>query len=225
MQQQASAQASVFRQSLVRSHGKDESISSVYNLPHKDEKSAVLGSGATSTVRIIEHKVTGTKYALKTIKLNRVAKAELKALFKEVEIMKKLDHPNIIRVVETFKDFNNLHIIMEMCTGGELFDKLYDQPKNRFEEKKCRELVIKMLSSLHYLHEAGIVHRDLKLENFIFTSKDSDAEIKLIDFGLSRGYLEGTHMRQFVGTPYYMAPEVIKGDYTSACDMWESSCT
>ena len=109
---------------------------------------------------------------------------------------------------------------MECCTGGELFDLLYDQEGAKFAEKDALNLAIKMCSALNYLHENKIIHRDLKLENFIFTRKGAEGEIKLIDFGLSKAYLEGEHMRKVAGTSYYMAPEVLRGDYSEEADMW-----
>lgn len=109
---------------------------------------------------------------------------------------------------------------MELCSGGELFDRLAAQPGSRMQEKTVRQLVIKMLRALHYLHEHGIIHRDLKLENFIFTNKKKNADIKLIDFGYSRSYLEGEKMTSLVGTSFYIAPEVVEGEYTKAADLW-----
>ena len=120
-----------------------------------------------------------------------------------------------------FRKFQTIYIIMELCTGGELFDKLYDQPSEKFSEPDARSLMIRMLRALSYLHANGIVHRDLKLENFIFSDKSASAEIKLIDFGFSRQYLERSEsMTRLVGTCYYLAPEVLEQHYTEASDLW-----
>lgn len=108
---------------------------------------------------------------------------------------------------------------MELCTGGELFDRLYEQRNLHYEEDAARMLMQKMMSALKYLHAAGIAHRDLKLENFIFVSNEPDAEIKMIDFGFSHDRA-CTHMSEVVGTMYYIAPEVLNGDYTKQCDVW-----
>ena len=212
--------ASSFHQALVQEHNEGVRIDDVYAIEWDDNKA--LGSGATSTVRMCTHKVSGEVYALKTIELNRLTTDMRKSLLTEVEIMKQLDHPNIIKLLETYVDFHRLYIIMECCTGGELFDKLYEQPNNRFTEAECVNMGIKMVSSLKYLHDNNIFHRDLKLENFIFTRKDGGGEIKMIDFGMSLNYLEGQNFNSTCGTCYYMAPEVIDKSvpYTEACDMW-----
>ena len=129
-------------------------------------------------------------FACKVIKLGKVRDPEIrKMLMREIAVIKMLDHPNTIKIVEVFQEYKTLYIIMELCTGGELFDRLYDQPESRFSETDARVLITKMLKGLNYLHLNGIVHRDLKLENYIFTSKEKDAEIKLIDFGYSRQYV------------------------------------
>ena len=171
-------------------------------------------------MRKIKNLNTGEFYALKTLAINRMAKNKIAELLQEVTMMKKLDHPNIIRIIETYRTASKLYIVMELCTGGELFDKLYDQEDSKFSEDSARSLVNKMVSALNYLHQAGIAHRDLKLENFIFTNKSENAEIKLIDFGYSQNYLSQDHMNSIVGTAYYIAPEVLEGDYTKECDIW-----
>jgi len=114
---------------------------------------------------------------------------------------------------------------MELATGGELFDKIVQH--KRFSERRAARLMQKILSAVKHLHEHQICHRDLKPENFIFSDDSPDAEIKLIDFGLSKRF--GTpnqppnskvKMQTIVGTPYYVAPEVLKGIYDEACDVW-----
>ena len=212
---QTGLEASHFTQALVQSHN-TEKIEDIYEIDWDN----ALGTGATSTVRPCRHKVTGEAYALKTIETYRMSPQIVSQLFEEVAIMRVLDHPNCIKVIETFIDFKKLYIIMECCTGGELFDKLYDQPGAKFSEADARDLSLKMLSALNYLHVNKIIHRDLKLENFIFTRRGPEGEVKLIDFGLSKAYLEGEHMRKVAGTSYYMAPEVLRGDYSEAADMW-----
>ena len=109
---------------------------------------------------------------------------------------------------------------MECCEGGELFDDLYAQPELKYTEEDANKLIRKMVGALAYMHANGLVHRDLKLENFIFTDKSAEKQIKLIDFGFSRAYLEGDTMSAFCGTSYYIAPEVLAGRYTAASDLW-----
>eukprot|EP00039_Didymoeca_costata_P000503 m.45877 g.45877 ORF g.45877 m.45877 type:complete len:531 (+) comp10305_c0_seq1:89-1681(+) len=198
-------------------------IEDVYDgVPGFGSKGNAVGQGGTASVYKIVHKKTGTPYALKVLNLMRVSdKAKREMLLREIPIMKSLDHPNVIKIVEVFRKLNTVYIVMELCSGGELFDKLYDQEGCRFDEAETRHLVTKMLQALRYLHANNLVHRDLKLENFIFTSKSIDADIKLIDFGFSKEYLEGdTKMNELVGTCYYVAPEVLGRSYTNASDLW-----
>jgi len=126
-----------------------------------------------------------------------------------------------------------VHIVMELSDGGELFEKIVEMHK--FTEHQAADLMKKILSSVKHLHEHGICHRDLKPENFIFSDKTEDPEIKLIDFGLSKRFgpnaaandhtglgqvsLEDK-MHTIVGTPYYVAPEVLMGSYNFSCDVW-----
>jgi len=194
-----------------------------------DDATVKLGDGGTAQVYCVTNKNTKVKYAMKIVNLTRIKDQSKKdMLLREIKLIKMLDHPNTVKVFEVFKRLGYIYIVMELCTGGELFDKLYDQPTQpgerspRFVEADAKYLVKKMLSSLNYLHTNGIAHRDLKLENFIFTSDAKDAEIKLIDFGFSTNYLEtgtGT-MQEVVGTCYYLAPEVLKRKYTQASDLW-----
>jgi serine/threonine protein kinase len=112
---------------------------------------------------------------------------------------------------------------MELAEGGELFEAIV--ASGRFSERRASVLIQKMLSAVKHLHEHKIVHRDLKPENFIFSDNTTDAEIKLIDFGLSKRFgkidlKEKIKLKTVVGTTYYVAPEVLKGDYDNSCDIW-----
>ena len=208
--------ASTLRSGLVGTIEKTQDISKTYDLGNQ----RVLGSGATSTVKTIKHRVTGVEYALKSIRLNRMDKNKRAMLIQEVELMKLMDHPYIVKIVSTYMTFQVLHIVMELCTGGELFDLLYDQPECKFTEPDCAKLATKMLGAINYLHSMDICHRDLKLENFIFSEQYPAGEIKMIDFGFSKHYLTKEHMHEVVGTSYYIAPEVLAKDYTQKSDLW-----
>jgi calcium-dependent protein kinase len=209
--------SSVKTQRLIK-ESDDVKVEDVYTI------SGALGSGATSTVRKCTHKVTGDVFALKTLLLNRMTPEMREMLKSEVKIMKVLDHPNIIQLKRVFQEDFKLHIVMECCGGGELFDRLLDNvsPKGRFDEKTTQKYCLEITSALKYLHDNNICHRDLKLENFLLTSKGKDAEIKVIDFGMSRSYLEGEKFVRTVGTIFYMAPEVVDSNiaYTESSDMW-----
>ena len=185
------------------------------------DKGRPLGTGMSCVVKRITHRKTGKKYALKAVRLNRMKPDKIEDLRREIEIMKALDHPNIIKLYQTFEDHSYIYMVMELCTGGELFDRLADQKDSKFTELKAADLVSKMLSSLNYIHLRRVCHRDLKLENFIFEHEGPEAEIKLIDFGLSKVYMDGDHdMHAVLGTSYYVAPEVLAGNYGMECDLW-----
>ena len=146
-------------------------------------------------------------------------KKDVAMLESEISILKELDHPNIVRFYETYIDYKYIHIVMQLCTGGELFDRIVKLEK--FSEKDAAELMSKILSAVQHLHEHNICHRDLKPENFLFKNNKENAEIKIIDFGLSKKFsnLE-TDMTTIVGTPFYVAPEVLSGNYDTQCDVW-----
>jgi calcium-dependent protein kinase len=110
--------------------------------------------------------------------------------------------------------------VQELCVGGDLFDRLDEQPGFRYNEVHCAKLVKQMLGSLHYIHARGIIHRDLKLENFLFASEKHDSPIKMIDFGLSKHFEIGEQLNERVGTPYTVAPEILVGRYDEKCDVW-----
>lgn len=156
------------------------------------------------------------KVAIKTIK-----KEKKKDLKEEIEIFKKLDHPYIVRLLEVFEDENYIHLVMECCGQGDLFDKINQQ--QHLSETEAKVLVKKILLAINYLHTNGIVHRDLKPENFLFQG----TELKLIDFGFSKRFVKQVncdktenYMNTLVGTAQYLAPEVLRGKYDQKCDMW-----
>lgn len=181
----------------------------------------VLGMGVSGTVRMITHRITGINYAVKCLDLSLVNTPEsLKRLRDEINIMCHLDHPSVMRIEEVYESDNEIYLVQEICSGGDLFDRLNAQPQYHYTEEQCAKLVKQMLSSIRYLHSKGIIHRDLKLENFLFTTKDEDSDLKLIDFGLSKHFKVGVPLCEKVGTPYTVAPEILKGNYDEKCDMW-----
>eukprot|EP00826_Nyctotherus_ovalis_P024936 TRINITY_DN1924_c0_g1_i1.p1 TRINITY_DN1924_c0_g1~~TRINITY_DN1924_c0_g1_i1.p1 ORF type:complete len:511 (-),score=154.05 TRINITY_DN1924_c0_g1_i1:187-1719(-) len=157
------------------------------------------------------------KFAIKSIKIESIM-SELKLIENELDILMQVDHPNIIKYYETYNDGEYLHIVTELCTGGELFERIVH--KGRFSESEAANIIEKILSAISFLHNLGICHRDIKPENFMFSSSDPDAEIKIIDFGLSTKFISENSMKDIVGTPFYVAPEVLQGVYTNACDVW-----
>ena len=127
------------------------------------------------------HKVSKAKRAVKVIKKTKLPDPEK---FKtELDIMRTLDHPNIIRLLEVFEDKKYIYFVMELCTGGELFESVTEQ--GSYSEEKARHAFIQLMKAIMYLHSRGICHRDIKPENFLYVSKKSDT-LKLIDFGVSK---------------------------------------
>lgn len=127
-------------------------------------------------------------YAIKSIRKSKVSKIEV--LKREIEILKEVKHPNIIELIDVFEDSKYLHLVTEICTGGELFDRIIQKTQSsegHFSEHDAAQLVCDILDAIGYCHDVkGIVHRDLKPENFLFLTEAEDAPIKIIDFGLSR---------------------------------------
>lgn len=147
-----------------------------------------LGHGHYGVVRKCMHRESGEWYAIKSIRKSKVSKIEV--LKREIEILKEVKHPHIIELMEVYEDERYLHLITELCTGGELFDRIIAKTQStegHFSEHDAAVLVRAILDAIRYCHdEKGIVHRDLKPENFLFLTDADDAPIKIIDFGLSR---------------------------------------
>ncbi|CDJ52162.1 CAM kinase, CDPK family, putative [Eimeria brunetti] len=177
-----------------------------------------LGQGTYGSVCRAVNKSTKTVRAVKTISKSKVR--NVKRFKQEISIMKSLDHPNIIKLFETFEDHKNVYLVMELCRGGELFDRIIEQ--GYFSEAYACSLMRCILAALFYLHRHGIVHRDLKPENFMFLDKGKDAPFKIIDFGLATRFSNNSYMSTRAGTPFYVAPQVLQGKYTYKCDMWSA---
>lgn len=136
---------------------------------------------------------------------------------KELHLLKSISHPNLIRYISAYKDRSFFYIVTEYCEGGELFKKIVDQ--NGLGELEACGVVANLLSAVKFLHDRDICHRDIKPENILF-KRHNDDQIKLIDFGLSKQLNEGERMKKKVGTPYYLAPEVLEEDYGKEIDLW-----
>jgi calcium-dependent protein kinase len=130
-----------------------------------------------------------------------------------------VDHPNIIKFYEVYEDLQYIHLVMELCTGGELFEQLIR--KGRYSESEAAKLMYSLLHAVTHLHSLDIAHRDLKPENIILSTKEEDSDIKIIDFGLAKKFLEDEEqMNTLIGSSYYVAPEVLSRNYGLSCDVW-----
>jgi len=185
-------------------------------------KEGILGGGNFGTVRKAYRKADDKNnreyYAIKSIPKKNLTEKDFTNLIKEVNIISGLSHPNIIKFYETYHDQHFFHLVMELCEGRDSYNQIVK--KEKCEEKKVVSLITKVLLAIAHCHSRGVTHRDLKPENILFENHSPDAEIKIIDFGLSRKYSKDIKLHSVLGTPYYVAPEVLKGNYDQKCDIW-----
>ena len=178
----------------------------------------VIGYGQFGTVREaikISSSQEAKSFAIKSISKEKVLK-KFNLLKRELEALTLIDHPNIVRLYEIYEDEKYLHLVLDLCRGGDLYD--YIIAKGSLNEDEVMGMMRKMFSAINHLHAMCICHRDLKPDNFLLVS-DQDSEIKLADFGMSVRFGDD-EMHTVVGTPYYLAPEVYMGNYNKECDVW-----
>ena len=166
----------------------------------------VLGKGSYATVRIARRFKDDFKVAVKIVSRAHLKPADEKLFLAEVDIMRSLDHPNIIKVYDFFEEPDNFYLILELLEGGELFERLIE--KSSFNEAEARDIAKTLLDTLKYCHDKNLIHRDVKPENILLVSRDNDTQIKLVDFGFA--VLAGTPLANpSAGTPGYISPEVL----------------
>ena len=180
-----------------------------------------IGKGGFGRVYKVKHKLSNQYRAMKIIHFKTSSDNVLDTIQKEINILKSLDHPNIIKVYEFFKTEKYIYIINELCTGGELFDKILDV--KYFSESVAKNIMKQLFSAMSYCHEKGIIHRDLKPENILIESSEEKYKdffhIKIIDFGTCEILKKGKLTEQ-IGTSFYIAPEVLRNGYNEKCDLW-----
>ncbi|KAM9541099.1 calcium/calmodulin-dependent protein kinase type IV-like isoform 1-T1 [Salvelinus alpinus] len=188
---------------------KKETLADYYELESE------LGRGATSVVCRCRQKGTLKPYAVKTLKKT----VDKKIVRTEIGVLLRLSHPNIIKLKEIFETPSEISLVLELVTGGELFERVVE--KGFYTERDAADAVIQVLEAVAYLHENGVVHRDLKPENLLYATAAPDAPLKIADFGLSKVIDDQVTMKTVCGTPGYCAPEILRGSaYGPEVDVW-----
>ncbi|XP_067029479.1 serine/threonine-protein kinase MARK2-like isoform X13 [Acropora muricata] len=165
-----------------------------------------IGKGNFAKVKLAKHVPTGKEVAIKIIDKTQLNPSSLQKLFREVRIMKFLDHPNIVKLYEVIETDKTLYLVMEYASGGEVFDYLVAH--GRMKEKEARAKFRQIVSAVQYCHQKHVIHRDLKAENLLL---DGDMNIKIADFGFSNEFTPGNKLDTFCGSPPYAAPELFQG--------------
>ncbi|KAL1818843.1 hypothetical protein ACET3Z_013712 [Daucus carota] len=179
-----------------------------------------LGQGQFGTTYLCTENTTGTEYACKSIsKRKLISREDVEDVRREIQIMHHLaGHSNIVTIKGAYEDHLYVHIVMELCNGGELFDRIIQ--RGHYSERKAAELTKIIVGVVESCHSLGVMHRDLKPENFLLVNKDDDFSLKAIDFGLSVFFKPGQIFSDVVGSPYYVAPEVLLKHYGPEADVW-----
>ncbi|XP_062224253.1 calcium-dependent protein kinase 2-like isoform X1 [Phragmites australis] len=191
-----------------------EDVRSIYTVGKE------LGRGQFGVTSLCTHKATGERFACKTIAKRKLStKEDVEDVRREVQIMYHLaGQPNIVELKGAYEDKQSVHLVMELCAGGELFDRII--AKGKYTERAAAALLRTIVEIVHTCHSLGVIHRDLKPENFLLLSKDEHAPLKATDFGLSVFFKQGEVFKDIVGSAYYIAPEVLKRNYGPEADIW-----
>ncbi|KAH9651812.1 calcium-dependent protein kinase 9 [Citrus sinensis] len=181
-----------------------------------------LGRGQFGVTYLCTENSTGRQFACKSIsKRKLVTKNDKDDIKREIQIMQHLSgQPNIVEFKGAYEDKQSVHVVMELCAGGELFDRII--AKGHYSERAAASICRSIVNVVHICHFMGVMHRDLKPENFLLSSKDENALLKATDFGLSVFIEEGKVYRDIVGSAYYVAPEVLRRRYGKEIDIWSA---
>ncbi|KAG2258561.1 hypothetical protein Bca52824_077855 [Brassica carinata] len=181
-----------------------------------------LGRGEFGVTYLCTDKETEEVFACKSILKKKLRTAvDIEDVRREVEIMRHMpEHPNVVTLKETYEDEHAVHLVMELCEGGELFDRIV--ARGHYTERAAAVVTKTIMEVVQVCHKHGVMHRDLKPENFLFANKKETAPLKAIDFGLSVFFKPGERFNEIVGSPFYMAPEVLKRNYGPEVDIWSA---
>lgn len=177
--------------------------------------------GYTCSARFKKGERKGQQVAVKVIPKAKMTTAiAIEDVRREVKILRALTgHKNLVQFYDAFEDHDNVYIVMELCEGGELLDRILSRG-GKYSEDDARAVMVQILNVVSFFHLQGVVHRDLKPENFLFTSKDENSELKAIDFGLSDFVKPDERLNDIVGSAYYVSPEVLHRSYSTEADVW-----
>ncbi|XP_058088695.1 CDPK-related kinase 5-like isoform X1 [Magnolia sinica] len=177
--------------------------------------------GHTCAARFKKGELKGQQVAVKVIPKAKMTTAiAIEDVRREVKILRALTgHSNLVKFYDAYEDHDNVYIVMELCEGGELLDRILSRG-GKYSEDDAKDVLVQILNVVAFCHLQGVVHRDLKPENFLFTSKDENSQLKVIDFGLSDFVKPDERLNDIVGSAYYVAPEVLHRSYTTEADVW-----
>ncbi len=185
------------------------------------KKVKFLGEGSFATVYEVKNRFTGATCAMKIIKKKfSCSTEEEREILNEINILRTMDHPNILKIFEFYSNEREYSLVTELCSMGELFDEIVN--KGPFDEKYSAYILYQILSAVNYCHKMHIIHRDLKPENILIVDKNKEGYItvKVCDFGTSKIFETGAVEQHVVGSSYYIAPEVLNKNYNEKCDVW-----
>jgi calcium-dependent protein kinase len=180
----------------------------------------VLGQGGFGLVNKCMHLPTGQARAVKSVHKSGLTILDMDQDYrlKEMSVLRSLDHPNILRCYELFEDPSRFYLVMELCTGGELFGAI--AKRRALTEGQAAKVMLQLLGCVAYCHDKKVIHRDLKPENILLVDSDGELNIKVADFGSSVLIDPNAKLTGCAGSAYYVAPEVIEGTYNELCDLW-----
>lgn len=186
-----------------------------------------LGKGKFGVVKLAYHKKTGESRAIKVMEKKDRTEKDLNLMRREVDVMRRIDHPNCIKFFNVYETRDKIFIVMELLWGGQMLDRIVE--RDHFSEMEAARCFVQIMSGIEYLHHNGVVHRDLKPENIMFANEDEDSILKIVDFGLGRAVepeeLDSGRARFWsrCGSPNYVAPEVLnRRGYGMECDIWSA---
>ncbi|KAI9195397.1 hypothetical protein LWI28_014472 [Acer negundo] len=211
-----SARSATFNTASVLANPCQGSIFDMYRVGKE------LGRGEFGITHQCFHIESGETYACKMIAKQKLrTEIDVEDVRREVEIMRRLPkHPNIVSYKEAYEDKEAIYLVMELCEGGELFDRIV--ARGHYTERAAARVARTILEIVKVCHDNGVIHRDLKPENFLFADTTENSPLKAIDFGLSIFFENGQRFNEIVGSPYYMAPEVLRRNYGPEVDVWSA---